>query len=435
MSEGPGEEPLALYRWHDRAVMGAALLAFAAGVGQFGAVAALGSVARAFGHLGSSESISAQAGLSGTELGAGLAVIRLASLGSLPLVGLADRVGRRRVLLATCAMGLALTVVAAASPTYWSFVVLFALGRPLLSATNGVAQVMAAEHTAAAERAKAVAAIAAGYAIGAGLTAVVHSLAASTLGFRGILALSALPLLALPALRAWVVEPARFKVARQEHALATPVLGPVGRAFRRRLLVVMVVVFALGVITGPADGLLFLYAQNVEHQSGWVTSLMVVAAGLCGLGGLLLGRYLADRAGRRPTIGGTIVVMAALGVLTYSGPKPALVVGYIAGVGAAATFAPAAGSLVNELFPTSVRASVAGWQVAVGVLGAVVGLVAFGAVADVGNRFGLGALATFAPVAPAALLLLCVPETKGRELEATSGAARPSDLAAPPAAG
>src|SRR5581483_2117395 len=149
-----------------------------------GVVAALGSVAKAFGHPSSGLSVADQAGLSGTELGVGLAIIRLASLGSLPLAGLADRVGRRRVLIASCALGLAFTVVAAGSPTYWWFVAVFAVGRPLLSTTNGLAQVMAAEQTPARDRTRAVAFIAAGYAVGAGLVAVVHALAGGALGFR-----------------------------------------------------------------------------------------------------------------------------------------------------------------------------------------------------------------------------------------------------------
>jgi MFS family permease len=91
--------------------------------------------------------------------------------------------------------------------------------------------------------------------------------------------------------------------------------------------------------------------------------------------------------------------------------------GYATGVLAGSVFAPAAGALANELFPTSVRASVAGWQVAASVLGAVVGLLAFGAVADVGSRFGLAALIVFLPALPAAGLLCLVPETKGREPE------------------
>ena len=60
---------------------------------------------------------------------------------------LADRFGRRRMLLITVGAGLAVTVLAAASPSYWWFVAIFACGRPLLSASNGLAQVIAAEQT------------------------------------------------------------------------------------------------------------------------------------------------------------------------------------------------------------------------------------------------------------------------------------------------
>jgi len=54
--------------------------------------------------------------------------------------------------------------------------------------------------------------------------------------------------------------------------------------------------------------------------------------------------------------------------VTYSGSAPALVAGYLLGTFAASVSAPATGSLLNELFPTAVRASVAGWSLAAGVL-------------------------------------------------------------------
>ena len=73
-----------------------------------------------------------------TVIGVGLAIIRLAALGSLPLAALADRVGRRRVMLGCTALGLAATALAALSPGYWWFVALFALGRPLLAGTNAI---------------------------------------------------------------------------------------------------------------------------------------------------------------------------------------------------------------------------------------------------------------------------------------------------------
>jgi len=402
-----------LYRWRDPPVIAVALLAMAAGFGQFGAVSALGSVAKTFGHLSSGATFADQAGLSGTTLGLGLAVLRLASLGGLPLASLADRFGRKPVLIVTCAVGLAFTVVAAASPTYWWFVVIFALGRPALSATNGVASVSAAELTDSGERAKAIALIAGGYGLGAGLTAVLHSLAESALGFRGLFALAAVPLVLLPLIRHITVEPDRFTDA-SEHG--RPVLGPIGAAYRRRLVVVCALAFCVSVITGPANSLVFVYAQNVRHVSGVVTAAMVVGAGVTGLLGLLLGRFLADRVGRRPTVAGAMVAMALLGVLCYSGSKAALIVGYVLGVLAAAVFAPAGGALANELFPTAVRASVTGWNIAAGVLGAVCGLLIFGALADVGRTAGLAATVTFLSMVPAAALVVLLPETMGHEM-------------------
>ena len=209
----PGPAALHLYRWNDRAVVGVAVAAFASGFGQFGVVAALGDVARGFGQLSHGASLADQAGLSGTDLGIGLAIMRLASLGALPITGLADDFGRRKMLLITVGAGLALTVLAAASPSYWWFVAIFACGRPLLSSSNGLAQVIAAEQTASTDRAKAVALIAAGYGTGAGVIAIVHSLASHAIGFRGVFILALIPLALLPLVGRWVREPDRFTVA------------------------------------------------------------------------------------------------------------------------------------------------------------------------------------------------------------------------------
>ena len=312
-SLSPGESApdavagLRLHRWTDRAVVAVAIMALAAGFGQFGVVAALGDVSTQLGHVAPGGSIADKVGLSGTSLGVGLAIIRLASLASLPLIGIADRLGRRRVILAVTITGLALTVAAAGSPGYWWFVAIFAFGRPLLSATNALAEVMAAEETASSDRAAAIALIAAGYALGAGLAAIVHSLASGTLGFRGIFALAVVPLVVVFAVRGWVEEPSRFMVAEAAADHPTPVLGAVGPRFRKRLVVLILVTFAVSVITGPANSFIFLYAQDVVHQPGWVTALMVAAAGVVGLPALLAGRWLADHVGRRPTCSAAMV--------------------------------------------------------------------------------------------------------------------------------
>ena len=412
-----GARSLRLHRWSDLAVVGVAVAALLSGFGQFGVVAALGNVARSFGHVVPGATLTDQAGLSGTRLGVGLAIIRLASLGGLPLAGMADRTGRRTTLVITCGIGLALTAASAASPGYWWFVVIFALGRPLLSATNAIAQVDAAEQTGSPDRAKAVALVAAGYSFGAGVTVILHSLTGSALGFRGLLLLALVPLPVLPLVWRWTSEPSRFTVAAKATDRPLPVLGAVAAPYRSRLLAVCGLSFAIAVITGPANSFVFLYAQNVLNVSGIATAAMVVVAGALGLGGLLLGRWLADHIGRRPACAIAMTGMAATGVLTYSGSLPGLFSGYTLGVLAAGTIAPAAGALANELFPTPVRASVAGWLVAASVLGAVSGLLAFGAVADLGNRFGVAALAVFLPALLGLAFFLVLPETRGREPE------------------
>jgi MFS family permease len=265
----------------------------------------------------------------------------------------------------------------------------FAAGRPLLAATNGLAQVTAAEETGSADRAKAVALIAAGYGAGAGVIAIVHSLAAGVLGFRGVFVLALVPLALLPLLWRWLEETDRFTVAAAGPEHSVPVIAPVARPFRRRLAVIVVLSFAVSVITGPANIFVFTFAENFLHQPGYVTA------------GLVTGAVLA--------------------IWTYTGSALALVAGYVLGVFAGGVYAPAAGSPINELFPTSVRASVAGWTLAVGVIGAVTGLVVFGTFAGAGGgpggRFLVAGLVTFLPPALVVVLFFRLPETRGREPE------------------
>jgi MFS family permease len=296
-------------------------------------------------------------------------------------------------------------------------VLIFACGRPLLSATNGLAQVDVTEQTASADRAKAVALVAAGYGAGAGVISIVHSLTAGTLGFRGVFALALVPLGLLPLLRRWISEPDRFAVAAAAATHPIPVLGAVTKPYRRRLAVIVVLAFAVSVITGPANSFVFLFAQNFLHEPAIVTIGMVLGAGVSGLAGLLAGRWLADRVGRRLTGGLAMTAVALLAIVAYSGSAPALVVGYILGVFAASVFGPAAGALTSELFPTSVRASVVGWSLAAGVLGASTGLVAFGVVARAGHPFAVAGLLTFLPAVPVMGLFWLLPETRGREPE------------------
>jgi MFS family permease len=459
-----GSAPVRLRRWRDPAILSAGWFALAAGFAQFGATAALGDVAKAFGANQTGASIAAQVGLSGTTLGVGLAVIRLASIGSLPLAGMAGRFGRKLTLLACVALGLALTATAALSPSFWWFVTIFALGRPLLSATNTVAGVIAAEETTSRDRAKAIALVTAGYAVGAGLTALLRGVLGNQLGFRGLFALALVPLAVTPLIARRLREPDRYRRLRTGAALGlaagdTPADPPsgtsaestgriagaaerVGRAsgwarvpgngaglralwvagrvredLRPRLWLMTGLTFAFSFVIGPANTFLFVYAENALGMSRGTTALMVLAAGPLGLGGLLVGRWAADSFGRRRTAATGQVLVALAGMVTYSGTPTGAVSGYLLAITAAAAYGPATAALAAELFPTSVRATVAGWLVAAGVLGAVAGLLAFGTISDALDSFALAAVVICAPVVLASALFAPLPETVGLELE------------------
>lgn len=431
--------PVRLYGWRDPTILAAGWFALAAGFAQFGATAALGDVARTFGADQSGASIAAKVGISGTTLGIGLAVIRLASLGSLPLAGLADRFGRKLTLLGCVALGLVLTATAALSPTFWWFVAIFALGRPLLSATNTIAGVVAAEQTTSRDRAKAIALVTAGYAVGAGLTALLRGALGDQLGFRGLFALSLVPLAVTPLIARKLREPERYQRLRTGAALgagvgtgaatatAAPprISGPralwiVGRLraeLRPRLWLLTGLTLVFSFVIGPMNTFLFVYAENALGMSRRATALMVLAAGPLGLAGLLAGRWAADTLGRRRAAATGQVLVALAGMVTYSGSQTGAVSGYLLGIVAAAAYGPATAALVAELFPTSIRASVAGWLVASGVLGAVAGLLAFGTISDALDSFGLAAVVICAPVVVATLLFVPLPETVGLELE------------------
>lgn len=429
-----------LHGWTHPAVLVAAGLSAAAGFAQFAATAALPDVAEAFGAgtgpgTGTGGSVAVQVGLSATTLGLGTALIRLASLGALPLSQLADHVGRRRVILGCAATGLAFSVVSAVSPSFWVLVALLAAARAPLSATNALAGVIAAEETRSRDRAYAIALVTAGYGVGAGISALLRGAFGEALSFRELFLLAAVPLLAVPLLGRLLEEPARFARVASVAATGRVRLRGLEGALARRLAVTATLTFGVTFLTGPVTTNVFLYAERVLGMSRGTTAVAVLAAGPVGLVGLLVGRAAADRLGRVRSAAVAHVLLVAAGVWTYSGSPTAAVSGYLAGIAAGSAYAPAFGAISTELFPTQLRATASGVLTAAGVFGAVLGLIAFGVLADALGGYRTAALVIAAPVLALTALFALVPETRGLELEEsapdlesapTPGAERPA---------
>ncbi|NNN01043.1 MAG: MFS transporter [Acidimicrobiaceae bacterium] len=390
--------------------------ALVAGFGQFGAVASLNDVARHFGHPVTGHSLQSVVGLSGSVLGLGLAVLRLASLASLPLTSLADRHGRTKVLRSFLLFGLLVTAVASLSPSYWFFVLCFAFARPLLSAASTLVQVVTVELSSTSLRMHRLVVMSAGAGIGAGLSAVLHGLIRGANSFRWLFALALVPALLIPPLMKRVPEPER---RRAETPLVR--LGTIPRGVRGRLGIVAAIAFAIGMITGPANGFAFVYGEGVLKISPHFVATVVALSAFTGLGGLLLSRWLSRSIGRRWTVAIGVVSSALTSVFAYSGGTTSFLLGYMSGVAAAGLLAPAATAISTEIFSHGFRATAAGWVVVAGVLGATAGLFLFGLIGDITHVSGvtslrLPALLTFLPLTPTILLLQRLPESARAEL-------------------
>jgi len=398
--------------WLTTPVLTVAVLSVASGLAQFSVTTVIGDVAAHFGEPGVGDELTAQLGLPATTVGVALALIRLSSLGSLPAAAMADRLGRRRVLLSMAGFGLSVTALAALAPSFWAYVALVALARPALSTVNALSGVVAAEETTAATRSAGIALITAAYGLGSGIVSVGRGLLPGEPSFRVVTGFVLVPLLLLPLLARRIREP---KITAG-HLHPEGVLGTVPRVYRGRVALLAGLTGAIALATGPGFTYLFVYGERVLDATPLLLSLLVIAAGPVGLAGILAGRWGAERYGRRAT---GAVAMAATGLAVaygYAGTTRDLAVGYLVTIAASSAFAPPTGALTAELVPTSVRATAAGWMTLAGVVGAVLGLTLFGVLADLTGGFTAAARTLGVLVAVLAVGFVGLPETRGTEL-------------------
>src|SRR4029450_11411068 len=110
-------------------------------------------------------------------------------------------------------------------------------------------------------------------------------------------------------------------------------------------------------------------------------------------------------------------LVARAGILPSSAARAAVAAGSLLGILVASAYAPSFGALGAELFPTSARATAAGWLAAAGGVGAVAGRGAFGRVTAALDGFATAAVLVCAPVVVVSVLFARLPETRGLELE------------------
>lgn len=272
---------------------------------------------------------------------------------------LADRIGRKKVLMLTIVIFSLGTMVRAAAPNYESLLVLTAIAALGIGGEYGVGQTLVTETIDRRSRGFYSAFLYGGIYVGIALGALVGGFVAPSIGWRLTFLVSGLPAL----LALWVrrhTPESRIWLERSDIPLASAESGLSLHLIAVWLLCVLAASLQFFAYYGVASFLptyLVSKGATLPRASSWLIFTAVAGAVGCAAGALL-----SDRIGRRPTlsilagtagIGGVWLAVSWDDLL--SGGAGVLVPFFIlfAGSNGAAVF----GALFSESFPASVRAT------------------------------------------------------------------------------
>ena len=363
--------------------------------------------------------IQAGLGIAEEQVGSLLGLVRLGAIPALLAGVLADRWGRRRLLLFTVVGFTATTFATAFVRTPEQFAAVQFLTRTFLYAETSLAVVVVAEELTARDRGWGLGVLGAlgslGYAISAGLFAAVGKL---PFGWRALYAVGAVPLLAMAWLRRGLPETQRFERARPAESASrlAPVLALV-RMYPGRLALLLLVLAPVEFVS--TIGLAFM-TKHLQQVHGWrplaITVLFIVGGGLAIIGNVAAG-LASDRIGRRATMALLLALygLACFGFYNLGAWLLApLWIAMIFGAQGAGVLFKVLGS---ELFPTSYRSTASVLRNAVGTVAGALGLALESRLyPELGSH-----AAVISALLPLLLLPLALgfllPETASRELE------------------
>lgn len=357
------------------------------------------------------------------DTGFTLGVIRLGGLASLLMIPFADRLGRRRVFLASL-VGMSVgTFATALSQTAVEFAVAQMVTRAFLLTVQVLAIVILVEELPAAHRASGIGLLGVLGGVGFGVAALFYAgIDLVPFGWRSLYGVGLLPLVLLPFFRRSLKETTRFERVKPEEGV-NPIrawLEPVVQLARTHPRRVLVVGFA-GVF-GASSGIAFFQYTSlfVQEFHGWAPgqyTLLVFGGGLIGVMGNVVGGRGSDRFGRRGVGFLGYALMPLCIVVFMLGPSATLVPAWGLAVLCGSAADVVVRAVATELFPTTHRAAAGGWLIGVQTLGWAMGLFGVGLLtrehADLPRVIAAVSLVGFA----AALAFLRVPETRHRELE------------------
>jgi MFS family permease len=352
-------------------------------------------------------------------------IVRMGPVPAFLVLFVADRMGRRIVLLWTIVGYTALTAATAFAPSYEVFTALQLLSRMFMAAEYLLAIVVIVEEFDPGNRGFGIGALGVLAVLGRGVSVVLFGLVEEIpFGWRGLYLVGVAPLLAIAWFRRGLPETERFARLQRERPPTASLLdwlAPIRSVVRRypaRLAAVAGVGFLWSFSNGPADFFLPKFVQQVHGWSPAEYSRAAILAGGLGLTGFLVAGWVSDRIGRRPvallfTIAeplGAIVLFTVVPTLLI----PILILWMFSSVANDVTL----GTFRSEVFPTSARSTATGALALVGTVGSVLGLACEGSLfALFGGHWVPVRVIAVTGIAMPFIIYFGFPETSGRPLE------------------
>ncbi len=361
-----------------------------------------------------------------TAQGVLMGVVRAGVLIALVTAALADRHGRKRLLLTTGLGSCLVTAVGALAPGFWFLGGTQLVARGLSTALGILIVILAAEEMPARSRAWAMSVLVLCAALGSGMAFAVLPMA--DLHVAAWRLVYVVPLAGV-AVVVWVgrrlPESRRYetaasgRVAHDGAAVDRQADPEVAARRRRRLMLLAASAFLLAMFAAPASGLRNDFLKDEREFSATAITLFTYFTNTPIGIGVFVGGYLADRRGRRPTGAAGLALGALFIAWAFFTDGAALWLLTLAGGVVGAVAVPALAVYGPELFGTHRRGRSNGVIVMVGVIGSALGLIAAGWLSDaLDGRLGPAlALLAVGPLIVAALVILKYPETAGQELE------------------
>jgi MFS family permease len=340
-------------------------------------------------------------------------IVRCGIVIALPFTVLADRVGRRRMIVTLAWLAPICASLGAFAPNFWVLTATQTVARPLGIALDLLILVVASEEMPQNSRAYAVSVLAMASGLGAGVAVMALPLAdLGEQGWRLVYVVSLVWLIVAVDVSRRLTETPRF-----EHVVETHQLGRT-HVDRRRFAIIASVAFIANLFIAPASYFQNRYLDDVRGYSGAGIALFTLTTATPASIGFVLGGRLADIRGRRRVLALSLPLATAMLVISFMvGGWPMWVAAFFAGLIGGIAY-PAFAVYRTELFPTGRRGQAGGMLAAMALIGGSLGLIAAGLLLDRGWSYGsvMGMLAS-GQVLAALIVFLTYPETAHRSLE------------------